>query len=61
MGTPELVGGVTFLAVVLLVVGPYLLFVVRPESAQRNMLRQRIKTGGAAHVGSVFCTIAMRF
>ncbi len=48
MGTAELVGGATFLAVVLLVVGPYLLFVVRPESTQRSMLRQRIKTGGAA-------------
>ena len=48
MGTAELVGAATFLAVVLLVVGPYLLFVVRPETAQRSMLRQRIKTGGAA-------------
>ena len=48
MGTAELVAGATFLAVVLIVVGPYLLLVVRPESATRDVLRQRIKTGGAA-------------
>lgn len=48
MGTAELVAGAMFLAVVLLVVGPYLLLVVRPEGAVRDMLRQRIKTGGAA-------------
>lgn len=47
MGTAEFVGAATFLAVVLIIVGPYLLFVVRPESAQRHILRQRIKTGGA--------------
>lgn len=48
MGTAELVAGATFLAVLLIVVGPYLLLVVRPESASRDILRQRIKTGGAA-------------
>jgi len=48
MGTAELVAGATFLAVLLIVVGPYLLLVVRPESATRDVLRQRIKTGGAA-------------
>jgi tight adherence protein B len=48
MGTAELVAGATFLLVVLLVVVPYLLLVERPEAATRDMLRQRIKTGGAA-------------
>lgn len=48
MGTAELVAGATFFAVLLIVVGPYLLLVVRPEGATRDVLRQRIKTGGAA-------------
>jgi tight adherence protein B len=48
MGTAELVAGGTFVLVLLIVVAPYLLFVVRPESATRDILRQRIKTGGAA-------------
>ncbi|MEO6223251.1 MAG: type II secretion system F family protein [Vicinamibacterales bacterium] len=48
MGTAEMIAGATFLVVVLLVVGPYLLLVVRPESANRDMLLQRIKTGGGA-------------
>ena len=47
MGTAELVAGATFLLVLLIVVGPYILLVVRPESATRDVLRQRIKTGGA--------------
>jgi len=34
--------------VVLIVLGPYLLLVVRPEAANQEILRQRIKTGGAA-------------
>ena len=48
MGTAELMAGSTFSAVVLLVLGPYLLFVVRPEAATQEILRQRIKTGGTA-------------
>lgn len=48
MGTPELIAGGTFLLVVALVLGPYLFFVLRPESASQEILRQRIKTGGAA-------------
>ena len=48
MDTAELVAGGTFVLVLLIVVVPYLLLVVRPESATRDMLRQRIKTGGAA-------------
>jgi tight adherence protein B len=48
MGTAELVAGATFVAVLLIVVGPYLLLIVRPETATRDVLRQRIKTGGAA-------------
>ena len=48
MGTAELVAFATFVAVLLIVVGPYLLLVVRPETATRDVLRQRIKTGGAA-------------
>lgn len=46
MGSSELVALGTFVAVVLLIVGPYLLLVVRPESADRDILLQRIKTGG---------------
>jgi len=45
MGIPELAAGATFLLVVVLLVGPYLLFVVRPEAAKEKMLRHRIKTG----------------
>lgn len=48
MGSPELVAVGLFLLVVLIVVGPYYLFVVRPETASQEMLRQRIKTGGSA-------------
>src|SRR5688572_26014962 len=48
MGTAELVAFATFVGVLLIVVGPYLLLVVRPETATRDVLRQRIKTGGAA-------------
>jgi tight adherence protein B len=48
MGSPELVTAATFVAILLLVLGPYFLFVVRPESANQEILRQRIKTGGAA-------------
>ncbi len=48
MGTAELVAGVTFLVVVLILIGPYLLIVARPEAARQKMLRHRIKTGGAA-------------
>jgi len=47
MGIPELAAGATFLLVVVLLVGPYLLFVVRPEVAREKMLRHRIKTGAA--------------
>ena len=46
MGTADLVAGGTFVAIVLLVLGPYFLLVVRPEAASQEMLRQRIKTGG---------------
>jgi tight adherence protein B len=45
MGTAELIAGGTFVAVVLIVVVPYLLLVVRPEAATKDVLRQRIKTG----------------
>jgi tight adherence protein B len=48
MGTAELIAAATFAAVVLIVVGPYLLLVVRPEAASQEVLRQRIKTGGGA-------------
>jgi tight adherence protein B len=48
MGTPELIAGATFVVVVAMVVVPYLVFVLRPESASQEILRQRIKTGGAA-------------
>src|SRR4029079_5733789 len=48
MGTPELLAAGIFLLVVLIVVGPYYLFVVRPETASQEILRQRIKTGGSA-------------
>jgi tight adherence protein B len=48
MGTAELVAGATFVGVLLIIVAPYLLLVVRPEAATRDVLRQRIKTGGAA-------------
>jgi tight adherence protein B len=48
MGTAELLGLGTFLAIFLLILGPYFLLVERPEAASRDMLRQRIKTGGAA-------------
>ncbi len=48
MGTPELIAGATFVVVVAMVVVPYLVFVLRPEAASQEILRQRIKTGGAA-------------
>lgn len=48
MGSAELLAVATFLVVFLIVVGSYLLMVVRPEAAARDMLRQRIKTGGEA-------------
>jgi tight adherence protein B len=48
MGNAELLAGATFLIVALLVAGPYFLLVVRPEASSQEMLRQRIKTGGAA-------------
>ena len=52
MGTAELIAGGTFLVVLLIVVVPYLLLVVRPEAATREMLHQRIKTGGSARPGA---------
>jgi tight adherence protein B len=48
MGTPELIAVGIFLLIVLIVVGPYYIFVVRPETATQEMLRQRIRTGGSA-------------
>jgi len=48
MWTPELIAAVTFAAIVLMVVGPYYLLVLRSETAQQEMLRQRIRTGGGA-------------
>jgi tight adherence protein B len=48
MGNAELLAGATFLIVALLIAGPYFLLVVRPEASTQEMLRQRIKTGGAA-------------
>ena len=48
MGSAELLTGATFVGVLLLVIGPYYLFVVRPEEASQEILRQRIKTGGGA-------------
>ena len=50
MGIAELIAGGTFVVVALIVVVPYLLFVVRPETTTREVLRQRIKTGGSARV-----------
>jgi tight adherence protein B len=38
----------TFVLVVLLIVGPYYFVVMRPETASREMLQQRIRTGGSA-------------
>lgn len=46
--TPALAALITFLVVVLLVVGPYYLFVLRSETADQEMIRRRIRTGGAA-------------
>ena len=48
MGTAELIAGGTFVVVAAMVILPYLLLVLRPEMASQEMLRQRIKTGGAA-------------
>lgn len=48
MGNAELVAGATFIGILVLVVGPYLLFVVRPEVMTHDILRRRIRTGGAA-------------
>jgi len=45
--SPELLIAATFVGVLLLVVGPYYLFVVRGETADQDFLRQRIRTGGA--------------
>jgi hypothetical protein len=38
----------TFVLVAACVLLPYFLFVVRPETASQEMLRQRIRTGGSA-------------
>ena len=48
MSSAELIAGGTFLLVAVVILVPYFLFVVRPEAATQDMLRQRIKTGGAA-------------
>jgi len=48
MGTAELIAGGTFVLVAAMVILPYLLLVLRPEIASQEILRQRIKTGGAA-------------
>jgi tight adherence protein B len=46
----ELVITATFIGVALFVLAPYYLFVVRPESAAQEALRQRVRTGGAAPI-----------
>lgn len=46
--TPALAAFITFVVVVLLVVGPYYFFVLRSETADQEMIRRRIRTGGAA-------------
>jgi len=46
--TPEVIALATFVAVALLVLGPYYLFILRSETADQDMLRQRIRTGGSA-------------
>lgn len=43
--TPAILALVTFVVVALLVLGPYYLFVVREEAADKAMIRQRIRTG----------------
>jgi len=48
MGSAELVAVGMFVLVAGLVLAPYFFLVVRPEAANREMLRQRIKTGGGA-------------
>jgi len=48
MGSAELVAVGMFALVAGLVLAPYFFLVVRPEAANREMLRQRIKTGGGA-------------
>jgi tight adherence protein B len=48
MGNTELIALGMFVGVILLIAGPYYLLVARPETAARDMLKQRIKTGGAA-------------
>jgi len=45
-GTAIVIG--TFLFVTLLVLGSYYIFIVQPEEATREKLRQRIRTGGSA-------------
>jgi len=47
MGLPELIAAATFLWVVAIVAGSYYLLVVRGEVAAEDVLRQRIRTGGA--------------
>jgi tight adherence protein B len=46
MGATGLIALGTFVAIVLLVAGPYYLLVVRPEVVAQDVLRQRIRTGG---------------
>ncbi|MEO7193048.1 MAG: type II secretion system F family protein [Vicinamibacterales bacterium] len=43
--TAEVAALVTFLAVVLIIAGPYYLFILRTETADKEMIRQRIRTG----------------
>ena len=47
MGVAELIAGATFLWVLAIVAGSYYFLVVRPEVAAPDVLRQRIRTGGA--------------
>jgi tight adherence protein B len=47
MGVPELIAGAMFLWVLAIVAGSYYMLVVRPEVAAHDVLRQRIRTGGA--------------
>ena len=46
--TPTVLVIATFVGIALLVLGPYYLFILRSETADQDMLRQRIRTGGSA-------------
>jgi tight adherence protein B len=60
MGTIEIVLVATFVGVILLVAGPYWLFVDRSEAANQASLRQRVRTGASGATVSPRLTLVQQ-